>query len=44
MKLKRIPSFSLTKPQSGHLNNRKIVKQQTDAGINIVHAARVINE
>jgi hypothetical protein len=42
---KRIPSFSLTKPQSGHLNKRKIVKQQTDAGgISIVHVARMINE
>jgi hypothetical protein len=44
MKLKCIPSFSLTKPESGHLKNRQIVKQQTDAGINIVHAARMINE
>jgi hypothetical protein len=44
MKLKRIPSFSLTKPESGHLNNRKIVKQQTDAGISIEHAVRMINE
>jgi hypothetical protein len=44
MKLKRIPSFSLTKLESGHLNNRKVAKQQTDAGINTVHAARMSKE